>query len=159
AYTDKGAGTDYFDLDAGSGTGPDGRRAPAGEALAFVPAAPDGASGVAFKHAHSQDNPEADWGRHVKQAAEFALHALDDALPGQAPFTFDNTRVIAVGISNGGGAVLRAAELEGDWLDAVVAGEPNVFVDAPGARTLYDYTTEAALLMPCAQLHLEGLPQ
>ena len=160
AYTDKGAGTDYFDLDSGSGVRADGTRGPAaGGELAFVPSAPAGASGVAVKHAHSGDNPEADWGRHVRQAAQFALQALDRALPAQAPFTFGNTRVIAVGISNGGGAVLRAAELEGDWLDAVVAGEPNVYADAPGARTLYDYTTEAALLMPCAQLHLQDLPQ
>jgi hydroxybutyrate-dimer hydrolase len=161
AYTDKGAGTDYFDLDAGQGTRADGRIAASGEApdMAFVPDAPAGASGVAFKHAHSKDNPEADWGRHVRQAAEFALATLDDAVPTAAPFTFDNTRVIAVGISNGGGAVLRAAELGGDWLDAVVAGEPNVYVEAPGARTLYDYTTEAALLMPCALLDIDNLPQ
>ena len=114
---------------------------------------------MAFKHAHSRDNPEADWGRHVKQAAQFALQSLDTAFPQAAPFTFDNTRVIAVGISNGGGAVLRAAELDGDWLDAVVAGEPNIYVDAEGSRALYDYTTEAALLMPCALLHLQNLPQ
>jgi hydroxybutyrate-dimer hydrolase len=130
AYTDKGAGTDYVD---------------------------HGADGVEVKHAHSQDNPEADWGRHVKQAAQFALQSLSQAFPDQAPFRFDNTRVIAVGISNGGGAVLRAAELEGDWLDAVVAGEPNI--DAAGGRALYDYTTQAALLMPCALLDIEGLPQ
>lgn len=160
AYTDKGAGSDYFDLDAGLGFGADGGVATRDAAdIAFLPEAGADATGVAFKHAHSKDNPEADWGRHVKQAAEFALQALGDALPEQGPFTFDNTRVIAVGISNGGGAVLRAAELEGDWLDAVVAGEPNVYVDQPGARTLYDYTTEAALLMPCALLALDDLPQ
>src|SRR5690606_24351518 len=98
-------------------------------------------------------------GRHVKQAAQFALRALDAAVPAAAPFTFDNTRVIAVGISNGGGAVLRAAELDGDWLDAVVAGEPNVFVE--GGRPIYDFATEAALLQPCALLHLapESLAQ
>src|SRR5690606_9474216 len=28
-----------------------------------------------------------------------------------------------------------------------------------GARRLYNNTTEAALLMPCSQLHLQGLPQ
>src|SRR5690606_38044985 len=76
-----------------------------------------------------------------------------------AAFGWDDTRVIAVGISNGGGAVLQAAALEGEWLDAVVAGEPNVLVDAPGSRALYDYTTEAALLMPCALLDLDDLPQ
>ncbi len=159
AYTDKGAGTDYFDLDAGLGIAADGTVAADRDDATFAIDAP-GAHGVAFKHAHSGDNPEADWGRHVRQAAEFALQALDQALPDAAPFTFDNTRVIAVGISNGGGAVLRAAEAgEGDWLDAVVAGEPSVLADAPGARALYDYTTEAALLMPCALPHLQGLPQ
>ncbi len=160
AYTDKGTGTDYFDLDAGIGVRADGTAGPVAEGgLAFTPDAPDGAHGVAFKHAHSKDNPEADWGRHVRQAAEFGLHALDRAFPDDAPFTFANTRVVAVGISNGGGAVLRAAELEGDWLDAVVAGEPSVYADADGARALYDYTTEAALLMPCALLTMDGLPQ
>ncbi len=162
AYTDKGAGSDYFDLDAGQGVAVDGRIASAADGgLAFAPDAPAGGAGVrgvAVKHAHSGDNPEADWGRHVRQAAQFALHALDEAVPQAAPFTFDNTRVIAVGISNGGGAVLRAAELEGDWLDAVVAGEPSIHT---GGTSLYDYATQAALLMPCALLDasLAPLPQ
>lgn len=160
-YTDKGAGSDYYDLNAQMGVRANGTVGALGEAadLAFVPDAPVNTSGVAFKHAHSKDNPEADWGRHVKQAAEFALLALEQAYPQSAPFTFDNTRIIAVGISNGGGAVLRAAEMDGDWLDAVVAGEPSIYSDGPGARALYDYTTEAALLMPCAQLHMSNLPQ
>lgn len=160
-YTDKGAGSDYYDLNAQAGVRANGTVGALGEVsdLAFVPDAPINASGVAFKHAHSKDNPEADWGRHVKQAAEFALLALAEAYPQAAPFTSENTRIIAVGISNGGGAVLRAAELEGDWLDAVVAGEPSVYSSGPGSRALYDYTTEAALLMPCAQLHMSNLPQ
>ena len=156
AYTDKGAGTDYFDLDAGQGIREDGTVAPADAGLAFTPTPATG-TGIAYKHAHSQDNPEADWGRHVKQAAEFALATLNAQLPQQAPFTFSNTRVIAVGISNGGGAVLRAAEDGEPWLDAVVAGEPNVLAEGHGARSLYDYTTEAALLMPCALPPL-GIP-
>ena len=155
-HTDKGAGSDYFDVDAGQGVVLDGRIAGPEAGLAFMPANPHG-GGIAFKHAHSQDNPEADWGRHARQAAEFGLRSLAMAFPDAAPFTFDNTRVIAVGISNGGGAVLRAAEQQDDWLDGVVAGEPNVLADIPGARALYDYTTEAALLMPCA-LPALGLP-
>ena len=156
AYTDKGAGSDFFDLDAGIGVRVDGTSGAAADGgLAFAPEVPAGAKGVAFRHAHSQDNPEADWGRHVQQAAQYALQVLGEALPDAAPFTFDNTRVIAVGISNGGGAVLRAAELEGSWLDAVVAGEPNIYIDAPGSRALYDYATEAALLQPCALMHLD----
>jgi hydroxybutyrate-dimer hydrolase len=165
AYTDKGAGTDYFDIAASSGARADGSLGlvDRDDDLAFAPALPDAkGEGIAFKHAHSQDNPEADWGRHVRQAAEFALHALNRAFPDEAPFTFANTRTIAVGLSNGGGAVLRAAEMNDDsddaaWLDAVVAGEPSVWVE--GARALYDYATEAALLMPCALLHMNDLPQ
>lgn len=155
-HTDKAAGSDYYDVDAGMGVAIDGRVSADKSALAFVPATGAG-NGIAVKHAHSQDNPEADWGRHTRQAAEFGLRALAMAFPDQAPFTFDNTRVIATGISNGGGAVLRAAEIEGDWLDGVVAGEPNVRVEGHGSRALYDYTTEAALLMPCA-LPALGLP-
>ncbi len=158
-HTDKAAGSDLFDIDAGEGVDASGMRVAAGNAAAFEPRLAEGATGVAFKHAHSEDNPEADWGRHVKQAAQFALHQLSEALPNQAPFTFENTRIIATGISNGGGAVLRAAELDGDWLDGVVAGEPNVYVE--GNRPLYDFATEAAIFMPCALLDLpaDALPQ
>src|SRR5699024_4911450 len=154
----KGAGSDYFDLEAGVGIDAEGSAgASTGDAV-FAPDAAVDASGVAFAHAHSGDNPEADWGRHVQQAAQFALQTLNDALPDAGGFTFENTRVIAVGISNGGGAVLRAAELDGDWLDAVVAGEPSVYSQGEGARSLYDYATEAALLMPCALAGRGDLP-
>lgn len=148
AYTDKGAGTDYFDVDSGSGVALDGTRAQ-GPELAFAPpTAGAGGSRVLIKHAHSGDNPEAQWGGHVKQAAQFALQVLNAAYPLQAPFTFANTRVIAVGVSNGGGAVLRAAEDVEPWLDGAVAISPNVY--AEGGRALFDYGTEAALLAPCA---------
>ncbi len=156
AYTDKGAGSDYYDMDAGLGVALDGTIGGPDDVLAFQPEAVRG-KGVAFKHGHSQDNPEAHWGEHVRQSASFALQILTEAFPDSAPFQFDNTRIIAVGISNGGGAVLQAvqSDADGGWLDAVVAGEPNVTVD--GARPIYDYTTEAALLMPCA-LPALGIP-
>jgi hydroxybutyrate-dimer hydrolase len=155
AYTDKGAGTDYVDLQQpATATGLDGRIVDAADIeRAYTGSSTASATPrVAYKHAHSQDNPEADWGRHVRQAADFGLHALGDARPDLAPFTFDNTRVIAVGLSNGGGAVLRAAEGAEAWLDGVVAIAPNVLA-GEGGRALYDYTTQAALLMPCALLH------
>ncbi|HEY2396334.1 MAG TPA: 3-hydroxybutyrate oligomer hydrolase family protein [Rudaea sp.] len=150
AYTDKGAGTGYFDTAAAAGTRLDGTPATVGSAeLEFVPkpAAPD--SGVAIKHAHSGDNPEADWGRHLLQAAEFGLAMLDRAFPQSAPFTAQNTRIIAAGLSNGGGAVLQAAGIDhAGILSGVVALAPNINV--PAGRPLYDYATEAALLQPCA---------
>jgi hydroxybutyrate-dimer hydrolase len=155
-YTDKGAGTDWIDSATAEAQQIDGRLAARVEhdeqAIAFAPVTTRGdLTLVAYKHAHSQDNPEADWGRHVRQAAEFGLRALSQARPDLPPFTFDDTRVIAVGLSNGGGAVLRAAEIEGDWLDGVVAIAPNILA-GDGRRALYDYSTEAALYMPCALL-------
>lgn len=122
-YTDKGAGTDFQALDDGG---------------VFVP------------HAHSGDNPEARWGEHVLVAARFGLALLDEAGLRRAPFTAADTRVVAVGLSNGGGAVLRATEIDtGGLLSAAVAAAPNIDVDWPGARSLYDYVTEAALYQPC----------
>ncbi|MFC4528133.1 3-hydroxybutyrate oligomer hydrolase family protein [Dyella halodurans] len=153
AYTDKGAGAGYFDLADDSGVVLDGTRARRGTAtLEFEPVASRTHTGIAVKHAHSGDNPEADWGRHVLQAAQFGLAMLDRAFPEQAPFTAENTRIIATGLSNGGGAVLQAAGLDDEHLLAgVVALEPNVRVPEQG-RALFDYATEASIWMPCALL-------
>jgi hydroxybutyrate-dimer hydrolase len=153
AYTDKGAGTGFYDIDRVEGALLDGTRIGEGQ-FDFAPSLPASMTRpphrVALKHAHSGDNPEADWGRHVLQAAAFGLQALNDAFPTQAPFTHANTRIIAVGLSNGGAAVLRAAELdEQGMFDAVVAAAPNILAPASG-RALFDYGTEAALYVPCA---------
>ncbi len=150
-YTDKAAGTGYFDCTTGTGVALDGTRAEAGTvALDFEPAAYATNAGIAVKHAHSGDHPEADWGEHVLQAVRFGLAMLDEAFPAAAPFTPENTRIIAAGISNGGAAVLQAAGVDRDgWLDGVVALEPNVQTPGTG-RALYDYASEAALWMPAA---------
>ncbi len=158
-HTDKGGGSGFFDIASGEGVQGDGTRAPRGIELEFDPgtAAVANETRVALKHAHSGDHPEADWGRHVLQAARFGLQVLDESFPEQAPFTAANTRILAFGLSNGGGAVLRAAELDDQGLlDGVVAAAPNVSVE--GARHLFDYATEAALLQPCALLALPDAP-
>lgn len=160
ACTDKGTGSGYFDLDSDTGVALDGTRAPRGVApLEFEPAHTDGARGIATRHAHSGDNPEADWGRHVLQAARFGLAMLDRAYPAQAPFTPANTRVIVTGVSNGAGAALQAAGLDDDLIDGVVALAPNVHVAGRG-RALFDYASEAALLLPCAfaDAHFDAVP-
>ena len=151
AYTDKGTGSGYFDYADNSGVALDGRRAKRGEAeLEFQPSPAPSTAGIAVKQMHSGDNPEADWGRHVIQAAQFGLAMLDRAYPDDAPFTAQNTKIIATGLSNGGGAVLQAAGLDhGDFFAGVVAIEPNVYVAARG-RPMYDYATEAAVWLPCA---------
>lgn len=153
AYTDKGTGAGYFDYADDSGVALDGRRAKRGEAaLEFEPPPGPPTAGIAVKQMHSGDNPEADWGRDVIQAAQFGLAMLDRAFPGAAPFTAQNTSIIATGVSNGGGAVLQAAGLDHEGFFAgVVALEPNVYV-SDGGRPLYDYATQAAIWLPCALL-------
>jgi hydroxybutyrate-dimer hydrolase len=151
AYTDKGAGSGYYDHADNSGVTLDGCRARRGEAeLEFQPMPGAPASGIAVKHMHSGDNPEGDWGRHVMDAAKFGLAMLDRAFPEESPFTAQNTRIIATGLSNGGGAVLQAAGLDRENLFAgVVAIAPNVHVSEQG-RALYDIATEAAIWLPAA---------
>jgi hydroxybutyrate-dimer hydrolase len=152
AYTDKGAGTGFFDIDTAQGVALDGTRCTSGMmefAQAPINEARTSEHCISIKHAHSGDNPEADWGRHVLQAAAFGLQALDAAFPHQAPFSKENTRIIAVGLSNGGAAVLRASELDDTgMLAAVVAIAPNIAAPSRG-RVLFDYATEAALFAPC----------
>ncbi len=145
AYTDKGTGTDYVDtaLDSGS----NGNKTAAFSASKYTG---NGIAPIAVKHANSGDNPEADWGRHVHQATDFALQVLNQAYPDSPKFTYANTNVIAVGVSNGGGAVLRAAESKDKAFDGVVAISPNIWSQKSGGTALYDFSTDAALWMPCA---------
>ena len=156
-HTDKAMGSGFFDLDSGQGVALDGRLS-TNPPLEFDPRPlpPDAdLHRIAIKHAHSCENPEADWPEHVLQAMHFGLAALGEAFPAQAPFTPDNTRILATGISNGGGAVLRAAErAEPGWFDAVVVAEPNIYLE--GSRPLYDYASDAALYAPAALLAVAG---
>ena len=151
-YTDKGAGTDFFDLDSGTGVAVDGTvaaRSSSRWSLLRRSPYPECAASRSSTRTRRQSRgglgPSCNAGRAIRPAVAQSL------FPPAAPFTLDNTHVIAVGISNGGGAVLRAGEMDGDnGFDAVVAVEPNV--TAPGARPLFDIASEAALLQPCAAL-------
>ena len=125
---------------------------------------------LALKQAHSQRNPEKDWGNDTLAAARYAFFALNDRYGTAAnpvPFNPANTLVIAGSVSNGGAAVLRATEQDtAGLIDGVVAGEPvtempaaagygisvgGVAVAGP-ARTLADYTTFGNHYQPCAAL-------
>ena len=159
ALTDKGTGTDLFDHASDTGVTLDGTRAERGAATLGLEPAPVDAAWVSIPHAHSGDHPEADWGRYTIEAAHFGLQALRELWPDPAR-PMPEARVIALGLSNGGGAVLRALEQAPPGLfDAAVVGAPNV--TPPGARPLYDYATEAALFQPCVlgdPAALAGLP-
>jgi hydroxybutyrate-dimer hydrolase len=186
AYTDKGTGLGVHDLQANTVNAIDGRRVDAAaagtgssftarltdaERTAFNTATPNR---FAVKHAHSEQNPEKDWGLHTLQAIEFAFWVLNERFgevkDGNRTKTLvpANTLVIASSVSNGAGAALAAAEQDSaGWIDGVAVSEPNVQI-APGgnlrierpslpaytagAKPLYDYFSYANLLQPCAAL-------
>ncbi len=185
AYTDKGSGNGGHELGSGTVTLINGLTATASAAgsssqfTAAVPAADLAAFNTAFpnryafKHAHSQQNPEKDWGRDTLRAVEFAFWAINNQFGaldrGQRLRTFKpaNTVVIAAAVSNGGGASIAAAEQDSTGLiDAVVVGEPQINLRLPAGlqvqrggaavasfgRPLYDYTTLANLYQPCAAI-------
>ena len=186
-YTDKGSGIGAHDLATDSAQLIDGRLthradAPvqfradlsADERAACNDQYPDR---FAFKHAHSQVNPEAHWGQYVLQSIEFAFYilnekfgAFDDSGHRLQTITPHNTVVIASSVSNGGGASLRAAEADtAGLIDGVVVSEPNVqpavdtgFTIRQGdgpviekhSRSLFDHATAHAVYQGCANLAL-----
>lgn len=188
AYTDKGSGNGLHDLTSGAVMARDGTMltaataagkavfqsaAAASDVAAFNTATPNR---VAYKHAHSQQNPEKDWGKHTLDAVRLAFYVLNerfgtatasDANKKIRTIIPGNTLVIASSVSNGGGAALAAAEQDTEGLiDGVAVSEPNA---QPGANTgltiqqgaanvathskpLIDYFTYANVYQPCAAL-------
>ncbi len=197
AYTDKGTGSGGHDLQSDRVTLIDGTLSTAAKAgknayFAANLSAPQRAAYLgthpyrfAMKHAHSGDNPERIWGRATVNAVEFAFYVLNEqygtTAPGKAKgkgkgldnkkkmkvFTSDNTLVMAASVSNGGGAVLAAAEDDHRHLiDGIVAVEPQINLKLDPAVSvsrggipvsafglpLYDYITFANLYQACAAL-------
>ncbi|HEY4802049.1 MAG TPA: 3-hydroxybutyrate oligomer hydrolase family protein, partial [Paraburkholderia sp.] len=156
AYTDKGTGNGAEELMSGLVTLIDGRladAATAGHASIFTANVPAGALAAynqkfpnryAFKHAHSQQNPEEDWGKDTLEAVQFAYWVLNQqfaplvSATGNAShhgvrYAPGDITTIAASVSNGGGASLAAAEQDpGKWITAVVVGEPQINVRMPG---------------------------
>src|SRR5262249_54988981 len=142
AYTDKGTGTGAHDLDANTVNLIRGERASVADAgdnsnftagltgaerEAFNAATPHR---FAFKHAHSQQNPEQDWGENVLESIRFAFYILQQKYGPRVDKR--STIVIASSVSNGGGASLRALEADRDrLLDGVAVAEPNVTPGPP----------------------------
>jgi hydroxybutyrate-dimer hydrolase len=187
ALTDAGKGMGLYDPMDDSVNRIDGARATraaAGTLSHFAAAISDAARAafntafpnrLALKHVHSQINPEKDWGADTLTAVRYALYALNqeyapkaaDGVARTVRFDAANTLVIAGSVSNGGAAVLQAAEQDAAGLiDGVVAGEPSaqprttagygvqqggVAVSRYG-QPLIDLFTVANLYQPCAAL-------
>lgn len=186
AYTDKGSGNGMHDLAADTVNLIDGTVASAtsagkaahfaadlskNELDAFNQAFPNR---VAYKHAHSRQNPEKDWGKHTLDAVGFAFYVLNEKYgtadaTGKKPRIIrpGNTLVIASSASNGAGAALIAAEQDKlGLIDGVAVSEPQIqpkdmsgLSIRQGASTvstigkpLIDYFTYANIYQPCAAL-------
>lgn len=182
ALTDAGKGVGLHNLSDDTVNKIDGTRATrtAAGALSFFAASLGDAARAAYnaafpnriaiKHAHSQQNPEKDWGNDTLAAGRYALYVLNaryGTAANPVPFTRSNTIVIAGSASNGGAASLRAAEQDSDGLiDGVVASEPvtempttaGYGIQFGGAavagygKTLAEYTTFGNIYQPCAAL-------
>jgi hydroxybutyrate-dimer hydrolase len=184
AYTDKGSGTGLYAFDDDSvnlQNGVRSTRVAAGKNSNFTPVLSDAdraafatnfPARVAFKHAHSQQNPEKDWGKFTLQSVEFAFYVLNEKYGTLArdnkshviALTPKNTITIASSISNGAGSALLAAEQDTKGLiSGVAATEPQIQpktatgytvrqggVNVTGqGKALFDYSTYAALYQPC----------
>src|SRR5438270_226549 len=181
AYTDKGTGTGAHDLQNNTVDLIRGERADAataGESATFIAPIAESERAAfnaatpnrfAFKHAHSQINPEQDWGRNVLRSIAFAFDVLNEKFHGRGmEIAKRNTIVIASSVSNGGGASVRAVEQDEDHLiDGLAVAEPNVnprftssfsIVQGSGAplsahsRPLMDYITLLNVFQGCADL-------
>lgn len=192
AYADKGSGTGLYTFDddgVNLQNGLRSTRAAAGKNAVFAAAVTDAERAayasaypgrIAFKHAHSQQNPEKDWGKATLQAVEFAYYVLNerygelasDGKSHKVRLTPKNSIAIASSISNGAGAALLAAEQDTQgWISGVAATEPQIqprsatgfTVRQGGAavasqgKPLFDYATYAALYQPCAAGGATGL--
>lgn len=182
ALTDAGKGVGLYDLMDDTVNKVDGTRATrtAAGALNFFAANISDAirtaynavfpNRLALKQVHSQLNPEKDWGTDTLAAAKYALFALNDrfgTLDNPLRFKAENTLVIAGSASNGGAAVLHAAEQDTSGLiDGVVASEPVTEMPTTAGygiqlggvpvtgfgHTLADFVTFSNLYQPCAAL-------
>lgn len=182
ALTDAGKGVGLYDMTDDTVNRIDGTRATRADAglLNFFAANVTDAARIAYnalfpnrlalKQVHSQLNPEKDWGNDTLAAARYALFVLNDRYGSAAkplPFAAANTLIMGASVSNGGGAVVRAAEQDSSGLiDGVVANEPNVqpavatgygiefggVAVAGFGKSLADYTTYGNVFQPCAAL-------
>jgi hydroxybutyrate-dimer hydrolase len=185
AYTDKGTGNGGHDLASNATYLMQGQRtdaATAGTNAQFT--ANLGGTALAafnsqfpnrwaYKHAHSQQNPEATWGRDTLRAVQFAFFVLNEKFGPQTGSGHTQrivparAIVIASSVSNGAGAAIAAAEQDVSGLiDGVAVAEPQINLNAPAglvikrggnavpsfAHPLLDYFTIGNLYQPCATL-------
>lgn len=166
AYTDKGTGTGFEYQDNGQKYTAQGQLTTA--IASWTSVSTEAASRIKTRHAHSQKNPEKEWGRFTLQAVKMAFYLLNKHHRQADQFyRRDNTLVISSSISNGGNSVLRSAEADTQqWIDGVVASEPTVVLPkdfeftvasaktpfSGSALNILAISNTMALYQPCAIL-------
>ncbi|OUD15436.1 hypothetical protein TPSD3_02600 [Thioflexithrix psekupsensis] len=141
-YTDKGAGTGLHDFTSDTVNVLDGTRTTSSNARENAHFRARGTeqsdlssyhsrypARVAYKHAHSQQNPESQWGRDVLNSLNFAFYTLNltENYGQTTTLTPNNTLVLAAGWGTGGAAALHAVEQDTQgWIDGVVAVAPLI---------------------------------
>ncbi|OCG21978.1 MULTISPECIES: 3-hydroxybutyrate oligomer hydrolase family protein [unclassified Gilliamella] len=129
----------------------------------------------AIKQLHSKLNAEARWGEHVLKSLEFAFYELNSMFSSNnlAIFNKDNTLVLVYGAGDGGGAALKAGELdEQNIIDGIVAVNPQIQPNLDKfpimlkigsnhqqkleAKSIANYSAYGALYIPCAIPAIKG---
>lgn len=163
-YTDKGTGTQMV-IDGEQVYAIDGTLVDADNPLAEATRLPEtNGLQVIQKQPFSGVHPEQYWGEFVLDATRYGLAVLKAEVA--AELNKNKVTVMAASISNGGGAVIRAAELDNEQLiDAVVAAEPQLNLDyryqinkrgdnqVIKTLSLIELGTLLGVYEPCAALH------
>lgn len=173
-YNDKGLGNGFYDITNKRGYGYNGKTqnnnlmfAPKNDNIdQFIQKYPNR---YAVKQLHSKENPEQHWGEFVLKSIEFAFYELNNQFSSTKNITLnkDNTLVLVYGASDGGGAALKAGELDKDnIIKGIVAVNPQIYPATPKTpitikigkastkkldfKSIANYSSYAALYIPCA---------
>lgn len=173
-YNDKGLGNGIYDITNQRGFAIDGKtqtdnllfKPDINNRERYVKAYPNR---YAIKQLHSRQNSEQRWGEFVLNSIEFAFYQLNTLYSPDKTIKYnkDNTLVLVYGASDGGGAALKAGELDkNNVIKGIVAVNPQIvpyskkisasvqFGKNPPVKIEYQsiaqYSAYASLYIPCA---------
>lgn len=173
-YNDKGLGNGIYDITNQRGFAIDGKtqtdnllfKPDINNRERYVKAYPNR---YAIKQLHSRQNSEQRWGEFVLQSIEFAFYQINTLYSPDKTIKYnkDNTLVLVYGASDGGGAALKAGELDkNNIIKGIVAVNPQIVAYSKkiaasvqfGKNTpvkiqyqsIAEYSAYASLYIPCA---------
>ena len=172
-YNDKGLGNGIYDITNEQGFTIGGKVAK--DNLLFKPSIADKKRFIlrfphryAVKQLHSKQNPERLWSSYVFYSINFALYELNEQFSSKDRLDFvnSNTLILIYGAEEGATAALKTAEADVTGkINGIVAVNPQIQPNSPDIpltvetkkstdnlsyHSLPDYSTYAALYIPCA---------